>query len=136
MGKIPSGKSLSFCASIFTPGGVGPWKKPSALDVTSLTAAGQGETVQVKGMAEMKGRDMTLENPSWIVKFLTGVKVIETEREVSLRKKTSAQSVMSLKAASQGETAQMKGKVSNAKLGTMTGGRGTVPKTRISQGIT
>ena len=133
-------KFLMGVMAIETGRGVGPWKKPSALDVTSPTAAGQGETVQVKGivsigMAVMKGRDMTLENPSRIGKFLTGVKVIETGREVSLRKKPSAQDVMSLKAASQGETALMKGKVSNAKFGTMTGGRGTTLKTRNSQGI-
>ena len=133
-------KFLMGVMAIETGRGVGPWKKPSDLDVTSLTAAGQGETAQVKGivsigLAVMKGRDMTLENPSRIGKFLTGAKGIETEREVSLRKKPSAQDIMILKAAIQGETAQMKGKVSNAKLGTTTGGRGTILKTRNSQGI-
>ena len=97
-------KFLMGVMAIETGRGVGPWKKPSDLDVTSLTAAGQGETAQVKGivsigLAVMKGRDMTLENPSRIGKFLMGAKGIETEREVSLWKEPSAQDIMILKAA-------------------------------------
>jgi len=86
-------------------------------------------------MTRPKRDDRAVMNLGQAVKFLTGAKGIETEREVSLRKKPSAQDIMILKAAIQGETTQMKGKVSNARLGTTTGGRGTTLKTRNSQRI-
>ena len=66
-----------------------------------------------------------------------GVKVIETEREVSLWKRPSGLDITSLAAASQGEMAQVKGKVSNGRARTMTGGKDTILKTlKNSQGIT
>ena len=43
-------KSQTHVMAIETDRGVGPWKKPSAKDVTNLTAAGQGDTAQVKGI--------------------------------------------------------------------------------------